>query len=153
MVNCFVYHHLVNVCTLKMLDRLRDHISLWSEEKVGIDRRLLVNEKIAEDCLERMKLSTSGIQAVRISFHSLSDIYLRFLSEFCKLKSFSNFHVLVMDAYFLTNPEVKRFRKTADNVDSLTQEWKLLQKEVRECSVALVRTCFCAGGCDLIEIH
>jgi hypothetical protein len=43
-----------------------------------------------------------------------------------------------MDAYFLTNPEVKRFRKTADSVDNLTQEWKLLQKEVRDCSAALV---------------
>lgn len=49
---------------LQILDRLRDHISLWSEEKVGIDRRLLVNEKIAEDCLERMKLSTSGMKEV-----------------------------------------------------------------------------------------
>lgn len=59
--------------TLKedMLDRLRDHISLWSEEKVGIDRRLLVNEKIAEDCLERMKLSTSGMHEFRCSYHSL----------------------------------------------------------------------------------
>jgi hypothetical protein len=67
--------------TLKeeMLDRLRDHISLWSEEKVGIDRRLLVNEKIAEDCLERMKLSTSGMHEFRCSYHSL-----HYVVVFCK---------------------------------------------------------------------
>jgi hypothetical protein len=42
------------------MDRLRESSSQWGDERLQLDRRLLVNEKIAEDCLERMKLSTSG---------------------------------------------------------------------------------------------
>lgn len=44
-----------------------------------------------------------------------------------------------MDAYFLTNPEVKRFRKMAEGWENLTQEWKQLQKEVRDVSASLLK--------------
>jgi hypothetical protein len=43
-----------------------------------------------------------------------------------------------MDAYFLTNPEVKRFRKTADSMESLQVEMKLLQTELRDNSSSVV---------------
>jgi hypothetical protein len=43
-----------------------------------------------------------------------------------------------MDAYFLTNPEVKRFRKTADSMENLQVEMKLLQTELRDNSSSVV---------------
>jgi hypothetical protein len=38
---------------------------------VGLDRRLLINEKISEDCLDRIKLSQSALESY---FQSSTDI-------------------------------------------------------------------------------
>lgn len=35
----------------------------WSTERAGLERRLLINERIGEDCLDRIKLSQSAVES------------------------------------------------------------------------------------------
>ena len=46
-----------------MIERLSDLSRDWSTERAGLDRRLLVNERIGEDCLDRIKLSQSAVES------------------------------------------------------------------------------------------
>ena len=47
----------------QFLERLSDLSRDWTTERAGLDRRLLVNERIAEDCLDRIKLSQSAVES------------------------------------------------------------------------------------------
>jgi hypothetical protein len=87
-----------------LIDRIKEQSSSWNDERVSIDRRLLINEKISEDCLERMKLSTS-----------------------------------VIDAYFLSSIDIKKFKQCAENVNLLQSELKSIQGEVRETSTGIYK--------------
>jgi hypothetical protein len=48
---------------VQLVERLTDMAREWSTERAGLDRRLLVNERIAEDCLDRIKLSQSAVES------------------------------------------------------------------------------------------
>jgi hypothetical protein len=48
---------------VQLVERLTDMSREWSTERAGLDRRLLVNERIAEDCLDRIKLSQSAVES------------------------------------------------------------------------------------------
>lgn len=45
------------------MERLGDLSREWSAERAALDRRLLVNERIAEDCLDRIKMSQSAVES------------------------------------------------------------------------------------------
>lgn len=47
----------------QFIERISDLSRDWSTERVGLDRRLLVNERIADDCLDRIKLSQSAVES------------------------------------------------------------------------------------------
>lgn len=64
----------IDVPTPQLLGHVKDVSKEWNEERMSLDRRLLVSEKIAEDCLERVKLSSSTIE----SYFLTSPEFLKF---------------------------------------------------------------------------
>ena len=45
------------------MERVREASNSWSGDRTALDRRLLMVEKTAEDLVERLKMSTSAIEA------------------------------------------------------------------------------------------
>lgn len=76
----------------------------WQGDRAKLDRRVTVNEKVSEDCIERLKLSGS-----------------------------------LIDNYFLTSPDIRKFQRTTEWVDTLQGEMKALKTETRDTSSALLR--------------
>jgi hypothetical protein len=115
------------------MERLAQSGQSWAEERLQTDRRLVVVERVAEDCLERMKLSSSGAKRDReLPFYIFN--FSHSLSLSCA----------VIDAYFLVSPEVKRFRQVAELFDGLKIEVAQLKSEGREAASLLVHHFLCA---------
>ena len=47
----------------ELMERVREASNSWSGDRTALDRRLLMVEKTAEDLVERLKMSTSAIEA------------------------------------------------------------------------------------------
>ena len=47
----------------ELMERVREAANSWSGDRTALDRRLLMVEKTAEDLVERLKMSTSAIEA------------------------------------------------------------------------------------------
>jgi hypothetical protein len=86
----------------ELLERVRELSGEWLADRATVDRRLAVGEKVADDCLERLRLSGS-----------------------------------LIDNYFLSSPEIKRFQRTAEGFDALQNDVLSAKTEIREYSGAL----------------
>lgn len=54
-----------------MMNQVAEVNREWSNERAALDRRLLVNERITEDCLDRIRLSQTAIESY---FHNSADV-------------------------------------------------------------------------------
>jgi hypothetical protein len=58
----------------EMVDRIREVKDEWTADRLGLDRRLLIVERVSEEMLERAKTSNAAIE----SFFSSSKQIKRF---------------------------------------------------------------------------
>ena len=89
---------------MQLIAKINDLSKDWLLERVTLDRRLLINENIAADCLERIKLSTTVLDNY---FQNSKDIitFRQTTEDFNKLQV--SFNSLVNDVRDTSNTVVK----------------------------------------------